>query len=1260
MLYIASVSPSPKVEVPSGSVPELTIIQALTPTPVLHTLLIPSLTSEGSSSLVVAKPDRIEVWDTTPSGLEWRAEMEVWGSVVGLERVVISGAQPHILVLLSPPNAQLLLLAFNDSPAPSLIATSSITLSPPTPSLRLAEFFTSVITQNNTALVSLWIGVLSCVEMEIEKDKDAKKRRASTAVMEVEGERKRLKFRDNFNINPYPSKATKDSPDADYNDIPFSCPAARTILPIPGTRYLLVIGDEYCVLYSLTFVPQSPRSPLALSAGPTTSPRASATRRSPQNDMTGGPGKKRKSSISSKGISAETEEKWEFKPVWRVRQGFGTVLAATVIESHASGASVLIGDECGRLTAVGWEFAPSSGIASGSVRVKKVSMGMASPPSSMTYIDSAYLFLSSACGDSLLLSLSLPPPSLKRSRPSSPISPSVISTAQAIPGRKGKGKARDKSEGDWSVVLEDEEGKGSVEVKERWMNLAPVKDFCVIEEEGGGVSHLIVASGASNSNSLRVVRSGVGLEETVSIEGIEGAERMWGLPSSDSRTSTLLLSTSTSTLILRLGDNISQLEASPTLTSAPTLACSLVEAADGSNLVQITENGLNVWSDVVAGLIAASWTVETRKDIVAAQISGNLAAVALSGGEAVILEISGAGVKELSKLAVPAGEISSIAIVHSPHPYVAIGTWTNQILLFDLDRASTEADASLVVHESCFAASLIFTASAATTEASLPQLLAGLSDGSLLIYDLEPKEGVPGVHSRKVSSLGTRPLQLAQIHDLFCGEDRVLAIALSERMSIVFESKERDIVAATSISTPALGNCLVLATPTGLSFAKINSLKKLHVQTLDLGEKSANRLVSFPEKKVLGMGIISRTMDERDGHVDQKGSFELRDSITLDVLAKLELQEREEVTCANLVFLLGRSYLAVGTALFPTDDEFDDANYGDGVAAANSGRLLLLDSNYDDASDTWTIETTAIIKTVGPVHDAKVIHGFLAVASASKVAIHSLKLRPIPSLSEVASWSSAFIALHLSITPKSGSHTEDRLVVGDGMRSIFVLTVDEGSGQIYVDQRDMATHSVVALGGVQDQGPGVIIADIHSNLLTFRLKGELETAASFGLHEDVARFRHGAQNQLDYGQTLLTRSARVGSFVPASSASEVITPELLFATMDGRLGVIGELTTGATKTLDDLQRNLDKYLKGPGGIGWKSYRCGGTEVIKKETAGFIDGDFIQKFRDSDLVGKAEVEKILNGATTHERVKGLDGPADRGEVNRLLEVAGGVH
>jgi DNA damage-binding protein 1 len=62
------------------------------------------------------------------------------------------------------------------------------------------------------------------------------------------------------------------------------------------------------------------------------------------------------------------------------------------------------------------------------------------------------------------------------------------SDARPIPNRKGKGKARSNVEdGPWAVEIENEQESGEIDVKERWMNLAPLKDYCVVEEEGGGM-----------------------------------------------------------------------------------------------------------------------------------------------------------------------------------------------------------------------------------------------------------------------------------------------------------------------------------------------------------------------------------------------------------------------------------------------------------------------------------------------------------------------------------------------------------------------------------------------------------------------------------------------------------------------------------------------------------------------------------------------------------------------------------------------------
>nr|XP_019009308.1 uncharacterized protein I206_05956 [Kwoniella pini CBS 10737]OCF48089.1 hypothetical protein I206_05956 [Kwoniella pini CBS 10737] len=1311
----------------------LYIASALTPTPIINSIKIPGFTGPNANSLIVAKPDKIELWDVNQRGLEYQAALELWGNIVSIEQVEVEGARPHLLVLTAPPSAHLLLVTFSPSPKPALIITSSIHLTPPTPTLRQAEFFSSVVACGNVALVSLWIGVLSCIEMELEKDKDAKKRRASAIDMEID-ERKRLQFRDNFNINirehnllhlsflPVPStpsgplisflwlSATSDlqlqirtlstashafndlskivdvvtplstnvnlTEETNFNHIPFSCPAARRVLPIPSTSStrdgdysLMVIGDEHTVLYNLGVVQQSPKAlrRLSIISGPNTSPRASA-RRSPQNEMVNTVNKRRKSSMNSKGTGGAdlTNERWELKPVWRVRQGFGTVLAASLLESHGTGASAIIGDECGRLTVVRWEFEKNQGILegatgqNGTVKVKKVEMGVASPPSSLTYLDSSHVFLSSAAGDSSLIALK--PPSPNTAQP--PISPSSASDARAVP-RKGKGRAReDAEEGSWTVILEDDgnEWRGDVDIKERWMNVAPVKDFCAVPEEGGGLSHLVISSGASNTNSLRVVRSGVGLELVSTIQGVGGIEKSWSLVDS-SGAPRLLLSTTTSTLLLEIEPEISLIETAQQIADSPTIAAGILPGAD--ILIQVTSKGVGLWSDVISGLSAGSIDLDKESEIVAAQVYESLIVIAKTGGEVNLLDATANGLSLIASLNV-ATEISSIAIINSPNlpsPIISIGTWSNDILLYTIAQIQSGSAALTTLKEAFFATSLYLKPSVSpTTSTSGVQLLAGLSDGSLIMYDLEPSgpDGEVIVKSRKVTSLGNRPLKINPTIGPNVSGDKVVGVALTERMSVIFESGERidtssvsrkDVICATSLDTPTHGEVLVLANSDEITLVKINSLKKLSISTLDLGDRSATKIIAYNEDLVVD-GVVVRTMDAQNGEVLQMSSLELRDSVSLNPLAEMQLKEREEVTALKSLMLNGKQYLVVGTAILPSDEEDEDVE--DSYTNVKEGRLLLIDIIKSDSNKEQNLKVIVEKTTEGPVYDLEVIHGFLAVAAGSKLTINRLSPSPQPNLVETSSFTSAFLASHLIVIPASNTSSnvtpEDRLVLGDGLRSIIVLSIDEGDGNIYDDTRDLATHTVNTMGRVRDNGEGVIIGDGHNNILTFRLNEGIETAATFGLHEEIIKFESG-------------------SLAPPSSSSEILRPDQLYMTATGRLGIIGELTKTSTKTLDDLQRNLDKYWKSPelsgSGIDWKEFRKGGSELVRRDMAGWIDGDFVQKFLDTSIFTSEESEKILKGSSVHEQIQkinvnGKKEPADRGDVVRILEAASGMH
>lgn len=107
------------------------------------------------------------------------------------------------------------------------------------------------------------------------------------------------------------------------------------------------------------------------------------------------------------------------------------------------------------------------------------------------------------------------------------------------------------------------------------------------------------------------------------------------------------------------------------------------------------------------------------------------------------------------------------------------------------------------------------------------------------------------------------------------------------------------------------------------------------------------------------------------------------------MLAEMDLAEREEVTALSAVFLNGRQYIAVGTAIFPKDDDMDEFTHTDTALTAREGHVLVVEPRKDGE---WEIAVIVKADTVGAVHDVKAIHGFLAIASGSRVG-HKLEAR---------------------------------------------------------------------------------------------------------------------------------------------------------------------------------------------------------------------------------------------------------------------------
>lgn len=87
-----------------------------------HTVKADDFTSAGTSSLIIAKPDRVEVWDVGETGLTSRGELVTWGTVAGLAtvNVAVSKRAPDSILIPRTPELTSSSLWARPTPACSL------------------------------------------------------------------------------------------------------------------------------------------------------------------------------------------------------------------------------------------------------------------------------------------------------------------------------------------------------------------------------------------------------------------------------------------------------------------------------------------------------------------------------------------------------------------------------------------------------------------------------------------------------------------------------------------------------------------------------------------------------------------------------------------------------------------------------------------------------------------------------------------------------------------------------------------------------------------------------------------------------------------------------------------------------------------------------------------------------------------------------------------------------------------------------------
>ncbi|GAA6037467.1 hypothetical protein JCM8097_008202 [Rhodosporidiobolus ruineniae] len=1232
----------------------------------LQALRLPFFSAD-SSALVVNKLTRLEFHEVSPAdgSLKLVDEVRLHGGVAAMEAVQLPN-HPTASLLVLTTSLQLFCLSYSPTSTPSITTLSSVSFAEPF--ARLSEYQAILVAPDQSvAVIYAYDGLIRVVPLRSPDGGGAaagagKKRRASAASgsggwLTAVGEDGALDLGESYNVRlqtlnvlslaflPAGALSSSDGPtfpalavlattpggtktltthtlnlankELDDSNAPIEeveLEDAGSEVLIPVHKGVLVVGEE-----SVTYYEASP----------------------PRKDEEDASGK-------GKGRAADKAQGSPKKAASRLP--ISRITAYTLLTPT----TLLLGDLYGKLLLVTLNLSSSSAVKSLTVR----DLGDATSATSIVPLPGSQVYLSSRFGDSQIVRL-----------------PSGIAGTEE---KKGDG-----------MEVEGEAPSTELELVESYTGLAPIVDAVVLggAEEGGesgssSASSLLVLSGAYKTGSLRLLRRGVGLTTLASLE-IDGVQRVWSV--TRSAETLLVMGFFDETRVFRLAveksdDGEEEVDLEELDDAAPfSSAGTLLAASVGGVLVHVTPAGLE--ADIAGGQ-TNSWRPAGGKRVTTAVAREDKVALAVEGGQVVVLEVKDGELVEVGSTTFDT-DVSALALSapsSSSPSLLAVALWTPSQTVHLLSLPSLDRIASHTLSSTFLIRSLAlptFPSSSSADEAGSTILLCGLGDGSLTTFTVT-SSGAFDTKSEKTVQLGKRPLQLTEFEQAEGGGEPAVFVA-SETPTVVTMAKGGRLsyasVNATGLSSiaslpiPGSPPLLALASPTSLTLGRLSGASasgsastgsQIDVRTIPLDEDEPRRIAHDRKGRAFAVVCSRRDVDRETGEQSTVGKVRVIEEEDFSTRASLTLPPNEEGQSVCAVHL---PLTPAGTSLFLLGTTKLDLT----TPQPTEGRLVLLRST--NGSDT--IEQVASRSVGGcpyavvPLVGAGLDGEYVAAAVNSQVAVFRLVTSDEGELDlqVVAAWSGAFVALSLAAGP------DGTLVVGDALRSITVLRFSlpsssasstgtaprpklEELGKDYRSRYMVGVEALSSVGETQrflgaetDLNLFTVERDPQAGVRNLADAGTLTPAGAFHLGEMVTRFRHGS-----FGQLLSSSS-------DSPSSGQSITPQLVFTTSAGSVGVVLDLDARTSKVLSDLERNMravEAVGKSIGGLEQEEFRTFKSDKLRLAPRGFIDGVFVEQFLDLPVEVQDE---IVKGKSEHERVEVEGG---REEVVRLVEEVARAH
>ncbi|XP_064399977.1 DNA damage-binding protein 1-like isoform X3 [Halichondria panicea] len=814
------------------------------------------------------------------------------------------------------------------------------------------------------------------------------------------------------------------------------------------------------------------------------------------------------------------------------------------------------------------------------------------------------------------------------------------------------------------LLADADESGGYLQVLESASNIGPIVDMCVVDMDKQGQDVVVTCSGYGKDGSLRVIRSGIGINELASID-LSGVKGVWSIHtgmSDDWTHNCLVVSFVGQTTFLSLsGEEVEEAELEGLAADQQTYHCANV---GGKRILQVTSQCVRLVNEESLSCVC-QWEPPSGKNISTASSNAEQVVIAV-GKKLFYLEITNDAIKQITE-AVMEYEVACVDVTplgdERKSSIATIGLWTDisvrVLTLPSLETIYTEPIPGDIIPRSILM--VVF--------GGIAYLLCALGDGTLLYYQLEPTTG--RLFSSKKVVLGTKPVTLKTFKSSDSHVTNVFAcsnhptIIYSNNQKLLFSNVNlKEVNYLCSLSSEAFQDCLAVVDDTTLTIGSVDDIQMLHIQSIPLGESP--RRIAYQESSGTFL-VASSRIDTTNS--DNPGRFQpSRESVSTslgnltvgvapDGLAAPLPDISGEVEVFSLILYDQNSFEAIhGYQLCPMEHALSITSCP--LGAGDSQQVYyIVGTAFVNHMEREPTQGRVLVLEVTEGRILRLIHEQLRDGAVYQVVSFGGQLViSVNSLVSVASWSEDSLTLSeeakytnniLSLFVKTKG---DFILVGDLMRSLKLLrfTVDGVKSSLTEIALDvnMNPSFLSAIEMLDDEN--YIGADGRH---IFTCQKNTEAA----VEQDMLYMSQPSRIYIGDNVNVFGRGSLVMEH-PGSGPSPIQGKPLLFGTVHGAIGLIGHLTRDTFSLLSKLQDNMAKVVTSVGSIEHSVYRSFANDHKTKVAEGFIDGDLVERFLD---LSQAQMNDIVAGIKTMD-AQGQEVDAQIDDVIKLVEDFSRLH